>query len=318
MNILLLSVGTRNKIVSYFKESLDNGKIYAADSSKLAPALYEADGYFIIPRLDEANYLETVFDICERYEIKGILSLIDPELNILAKHAESFKKIGTFPIVPSYEVTARFFDKYKTYEFLRDNGFDTIRTYKNMQDFKTDYQKQFISFPVFIKPNTGSASKEIHLADDYRLLELYAEKHKDIIIQENMTGTEYGIDVYRDFITGEITQLFIKEKLKMRAGETDKSVSIHNKNIHNLITEFVYRSDLYGVLDIDVFESQGKYLISEVNPRFGGGYPHAHASGFDFPKAILRNIENRISQKIVQYQEQTFMMKYQEIILKKA
>lgn len=29
-----------------------------------------------------------------------------------------------------------------------------------------------------------------------------------------------------------------------------------------------------GQIDIDIFDINGEYYISEVNPRFGGGYPH--------------------------------------------
>ena len=43
MNILILSVGTRNKIVQYFKKAIDgSGKIIATDMSEFAPAVYES------------------------------------------------------------------------------------------------------------------------------------------------------------------------------------------------------------------------------------------------------------------------------------
>lgn len=57
MNILLLSVGTRNKIVQYFKQELSNeGKVIATDCSELAPALYEADQYYIVPKIVDKYY----------------------------------------------------------------------------------------------------------------------------------------------------------------------------------------------------------------------------------------------------------------------
>ena len=50
INILILSCGTRNKIVQYFKQELGTkGLVIAADCNKLAPALYEADKYFVVP-----------------------------------------------------------------------------------------------------------------------------------------------------------------------------------------------------------------------------------------------------------------------------
>ena len=77
MNILILSCGTRNKIVKYFRRELDGrGTVVATDCSPLAPALYEADRYYIVPRVDSDNYLNVILDICQENEIEAVLSLI--------------------------------------------------------------------------------------------------------------------------------------------------------------------------------------------------------------------------------------------------
>ena len=58
MNILILSVGTRNKIVQYFKNELQGkGRVIATDMSELAPAIYEADRYYIVPSINDNNYI---------------------------------------------------------------------------------------------------------------------------------------------------------------------------------------------------------------------------------------------------------------------
>ena len=50
MNILILSAGTRNKIVQYFKRAVGTeGKVIATDCSNLAPAVYEADRFYLVP-----------------------------------------------------------------------------------------------------------------------------------------------------------------------------------------------------------------------------------------------------------------------------
>lgn len=52
MNILILSAGTRNKIVEYFVNTLNGtGKVIVTDMSNLAPAIYEADKYYIVPKM---------------------------------------------------------------------------------------------------------------------------------------------------------------------------------------------------------------------------------------------------------------------------
>ena len=49
---------------------------------KLAPALYDADKYYIVPKIGDEGYLDTILNICRDNNVKGVLSLIDPELNL--------------------------------------------------------------------------------------------------------------------------------------------------------------------------------------------------------------------------------------------
>lgn len=71
MNILILSAGTRNKIVQYFKRELaGRGKVIATDCSNLAPAVYEADRFYLVPRISEPGYIETILDICKRKKLQ--------------------------------------------------------------------------------------------------------------------------------------------------------------------------------------------------------------------------------------------------------
>lgn len=67
MNILILSAGTRNKVVQYFVKTLDGkGKVIATDMSNLAPAIYDADKYYIVPRMTEEGYIDVILDICKK------------------------------------------------------------------------------------------------------------------------------------------------------------------------------------------------------------------------------------------------------------
>ena len=67
MNILILSAGTRNKVVQYFVKTLNGkGTVVATDMSNLAPAIYEADKYYIVPRMTDPGYLDVILDICKK------------------------------------------------------------------------------------------------------------------------------------------------------------------------------------------------------------------------------------------------------------
>mgnify|MGYP000113900049 FL=1 len=113
------------------------------------------------------------------------------------------------------------------------------------------------------------------------------------MIQEFLDGQEIGADVYIDMVSGEVVSIFTKKKIVMRAGETDKAVSFKDEKLMELINQFVSVSGYRGQIDIDIFDVNGEYFISEVNPRFGGGYPHAYESGADHMKLIINNLEGK-------------------------
>lgn len=320
MNILILSCGTRNKIIQYFKKELgDRGQVIATDCSELAPALYDADKYSIVPRMDDKNYLDVIISICKENNIKAVLSLIDPELSLLSKNKEKFLEVGTIPIISDYDIVEMCFDKYKFYEFLLKNEFKTIKSYVDKDLFYRDVECGVINYPVFVKPVKGSASINISKVNARDEIELLFNRFDNLIIQEYINGIEYGADVYIDIISGEMVAIFVKEKIKMRAGETDKSVSVKDVKLFNLIKEFVKKSRLKGIIDIDIFKVNEEYYISEVNPRFGGGYPHAYECGVNVPKMIINNLLDKENQECIgQYENDVFMMKFNEVkIIKK-
>lgn len=315
MNILILSCGTRNKIVQYFKNELSGiGQVMATDCSKLAPALYDADKYFIVPRLDDEGYLDEILSICKENKINAILSLIDPELSFLAKHRQDFLDVGTTPIVSDYDVIELCFDKYKMYQFLIDNGFKTVISYINKEEFYNAVETGVIDYPVFVKPVKGSASININKVNSKEEIETIFNQFDNLMIQEFMDGIEYGADCYIDMISGEPVAIFTKEKLKMRAGETDKSVSMKDEILFELIKKLINKSGFKGIIDIDIFKVNDEYYISEVNPRFGGGYPHGYEAGVNIPRMIIDNLEGKTNQDVIgNYDEDVYMMKYNEV-----
>lgn len=320
MNILILSAGTRNKVVEYFVKTLaGKGKVVATDMSSLAPAIYEADRYYIVPRMSEPGYIDMILDICKKEEINGILSLIDPELSLLSENQKKFKSIGVEVIGSSYELCEMSLDKYQMFLWLREKGYNCAKSYMDKEEFYKDIDNKMVTYPVFVKPARGSASIAISKVYDKETIELLFAHDEGLMIQEYLNGQEIGADVYIDMISGEVVSIFTKKKLKMRAGETDKAVSFKDDKLFNLIKKFVSEAGYRGQIDIDFFEINGEYYISEVNPRFGGGYPHAYECGINHIKMILNNIEGNVNDnRIGMYDEGIYMMKYNELMVRKG
>lgn len=322
MNILILSAGTRNKIVQYFKKAIGtDGKVIATDMSTIAPSIYDADKFYVVPKMTSPGYIDVILDICKKEKIDGVLSLIDPELSLLAKHVDDFKKVGTTVIGSDYNVCEMALDKMQMFNFCKEHGFNAARSWNDLGQFKIDLNHNEVKFPVFVKPQCGSASIAISKVDDLETVELlfkHAKPEENLMIQEYLKGQEIGADVYIDMISKEVVSIFTKKKIVMRAGETDKAVSFKNQKLFDLITEFVSKAGYKGQIDIDIFDVDGEFYISEVNPRFGGGYPHAYECGVDHMTLIKNNLAGNINNSnIGKYEEGVYMMKYNELRVQK-
>ena len=180
-----------------------------------------------------------------------------------------------------------------------------------------DFEASDVSYPVFIKPSKGSASIAIAKADNEKTARFLYDQKEGMMIQEFLKGQEIGADVYIDMISGEVVSIFTKKKIAMRAGETDKAVSFRDERLFELIKKFVNEAGYRGQIDIDIFDIDGEYYISEVNPRFGGGYPHAYECGCNHMKLIVNNLLGKVNvADIGNYCEGIYMMKYNELLVR--
>ena len=96
MTILILSCGTRNKLVRFFKETFsklpEGGRVVVTDCSPWAPALYEADACYLVSRMTEPGYLDRILEICRQEKVDGILPLFEDELDLLSQNRAKFEE----------------------------------------------------------------------------------------------------------------------------------------------------------------------------------------------------------------------------------
>lgn len=319
MNILFCSVGRRCELLKDFRNTLGNQvKIVVTDNSKVAPAMAFADKAYLVPLISDPSYISIILDICKKEEIQAVTTLIDPEIMLLAKHREEFEAFGVTVLAP-YEETAKLcFNKYDMYRFLTEKGINTVKTYGTYEEFMVDYNAGRIAFPVFVKPRTGSGSVGARKIETPDLLKQVTEQDKSLIIQELMTGKDLDADVYVDTISHKPVAIFSKKKLSTTIGGANKTVSFKDESLFAFIQEALSVMQFNGPLDMDFFYQDGKYYLSEINPRFGGAYLHAYGAGVDFVKLIQNNIagiENPAD--IGNYEEDIVMMMYDSVVIRK-
>lgn len=305
MNILFTCAGRRTYLLKYFKENLSEGdKVVATDMQLTAPALQAADIKVQVPAVYDPQYIDITLDICKKYNIDTLMSLNDLELPILAENKAKFEALGVKVIVSDPKVIDICFDKFLTAQWTESIGLNAPKTYVRLADAKAALAKGEIAFPLFMKPRWGSGSIGLESIADMEELDIYynilMKKIKKtilatasvgdeyIMIQEKLTGNEFGLDVMND-LEGNNVGVSVKKKLAMRAGETDKAITVDLPAVREMGRKIGENLKHIGNLDVDIMQrANGDYCVLELNPRFGGGYPFSYEAGVNLPKAILQ------------------------------
>ncbi|GGZ70476.1 ATP-grasp domain-containing protein [Algibacter mikhailovii] len=319
INILFTCAGRRNYLINYFKEALKGeGNVIAVDEQMIAPAMYDADIAIKVPSIYAANYIEELLKIVTAHSISAVISLNDLELPILSKCKELFKNQGAQVIISNSDIIDTCFDKWKTYNFIKELGLNTPKSYIKLDEAIEDIEKGELEFPIVLKPRWGSGSIGLDFPETIEELKLSYLRQKlvlqksqlnrinkvdpifDIIIQEKVTGNEFGIDVINDF-NGNYFGTFSKQKLAMRSGETDKAKSIIDKQFEKLGKEISKNLKHIGIVDCDVFVVDNQLYLLEINPRFGGGYPFTHEAGLNLAAIYIAWLKGDGNESLLKY-----------------
>lgn len=322
MNYLMCSVGRRGELMKDFRASMEEGsRIIATDNSPYAPALYFADKQYIVPRIDDPIYIDTILDICKKEQINAITTFIDPEIMLLAVNRGRFAEIGVEVLAPYTETAKLCFDKYEMFKYLREHGIRTAMTWGTFEEVKAAIDTGEVSLPIFVKPRTGSGSvgaRKIHTVSELRDA---FQLDPSLIAQELMTGEgcfDLDADVYVDTISHKPVAIFSKRKISTTIGGANKTISFKDQKLFDFAHEALSKFYFNGPIDADFFYKNGEYYLSEVNPRFGGAYLHAYGAGVDFIKLIDRNLQGLENEaQIGNYEEGVVMMMYDSVVIKK-
>lgn len=311
LNLLFTSAGRRSYLIKYFKEALDGqGKVYAANSSALSSALEVADEGVVTPIIYSDEYIPFLLNFCKEHHIDALMSLFDVDLPVLAANKEHFEEIGTKVIVSDPEVIDICNDKWKSFCFIRDNGFSAIPTYLQLDEALSALERSEIRYPLIIKPRWGMGSIAVYEAENEEELRVFYNKARNdvfasylkyesamdvdnsILIQQKIEGQEYGMDNICD-LSGNYITTIIRKKIAMRSGETDCAEVVDDPQLRKTAERLAKLTKHVGNMDMDVIVSQNTYYILEMNARFGGGYPFSHIAGVNLPEAMIRWLRNQ-------------------------
>jgi carbamoyl-phosphate synthase large subunit len=257
-----------------------------------------------VPMLTDPSYIDVLLAICRRHCVRLLISSHDLELQSLARNRDRFLEVGTIPVVSVLEVADRCLDKWESLKFLKACDVESPATYPSLADVREALARGEVTFPLVIKPRWGTTSIGMEYVDDLEELELAyslarkriprtclremsaADPERSILIQKRLCGQEYGLDVVND-LEGRYVCTWVKRKLTMRAGQTDRAITVKSARLER-IGEIIGRElGHIGILDCDVMVTEEGCYVLDLNPRFGGGYPFSHMAGANLPAAVV-------------------------------
>ncbi|MEM5544993.1 ATP-grasp domain-containing protein [Sulfitobacter sp. AS92] len=286
--VLLTSAGRRVELLECFRAAARelglNAPIFACDHEPtLSAACARADGAFKVPRCDDPTYAEAVRAIVAKTGVNLVIPTIDPELMSLSEARSSFDELGARVHVSDPATIAVVRDKARTSQVLDSAGVPVPRT-QTLAALRAE--PVLLSWPVFLKPTGGSASRGLAVIN--RQEDLPANVDEPMIAQDYLRGPEFTINMFVK-ADGQLSAVIPHVRLSVRAGEVEKGRTERRTDLR-LIAEGIVTAlpGLRGVVCFQVIDDAvlGPRVI-EINARFGGGYPLAHAAGATFARWLL-------------------------------
>jgi carbamoyl-phosphate synthase large subunit len=316
-NILITSAGRRVGLIEAFRQALNeldlDGSVLAVDCSRSAPAMYRADKAFRISRLGSPAMLEEVMNIIQAQDVRLLVPTIDPELAVYSQHRQLFAESQVNVAVSSIDTVAMCRDKALTNQWLVANDFPTVRQAPISTILSNPGAWRF---PLIVKPRSGSASVGIAWASGPQELSSHSSDPEDMIAEEMASGVEHTINVFVDR-KGCCRCAIPHRRIETRGGEVSKAVTVKHPRMMELGAAVAERlPGAYGALNIQGFlDDHGEFRITEINPRFGGGYPLAQRAGAPFTRWLIEEtLGLEISGADNQWQDDVAMLRYDEVI----
>ena len=309
--VLFTCAGQRVDIVSAFAKA--GATTVATDLNELAPALYHAHHRALVPPIDDPRYVPALHELVAQHDVKLIVPLTDLDHLVLAHSRGGFK--GTLVLVPEPDTIARCSDKYLAHEFFVEQGIGSPPTWLP-HELPAD-----IPYPVLVKARKGFGSRHIYRASNREELDLFLRyTSADSMVQQVCAGEEFSVDVFCD-LEGRCLNAIPRTMIESKGGESIKGMTIKDADLIEGGRRVAEALRLIGPGNVQCFrQPDGELWVTDVNPRFGGGFPLPTAAGSGYPElAIALARGERPEPTLGEFQEGVLMTRFfSQVILQNA
>lgn len=321
LTVLLSCAGRRVELGEIFAKS--GYRVISADQDPMAPTLHTSTKGLLLPPVDNASgaYARRLLSIVANEAVDVVVPLIDPELPVLARMKDTLRTLGCSANISNIPSVDAAHDKAATARVFRQSDLNVpeMEIIEGVPDHDVQVVSTFPVWPAVLKPRYGSSGKGIIYVPsrEIALSEIVCRHLADYVLQQEVFGAEITMDLFGDG-TGRLISVIQRQRVKSRAGEVERGVTV---KIPRLFEDAVAVANVfrpYGVINVQCFYDAhtGMRWYTEINARFGGGYPLSYAAGADFPGylASLVRGETLASRVGSDYTEGMCMMRYDHAV----
>jgi carbamoyl-phosphate synthase large subunit len=205
--------------------------------------------------------------------------LADLDHLLLAEHSD---ELGALVLLPGPETIRLCEDKYAAHSFFADHAIPTPGTWL------PDELPDDLQFPVLVKARRGFGSRHIYRAADRRELDFFlGYTTQESMVQQVCAGEEFSIDVFCD-VDGRCLNAVPRTMIESKGGESIKGMTIRDWQLIEHGCRVAEALRIVGPANVQCFrELDGSLPVTDVNPRFGGGFPLPTAAGSRYPELAL-------------------------------
>ena len=275
--VIFTCAGQRVDIVSAFNDA--GATTIATDVNPLAPALYAAHRYELVPRVADPQYVPRLAELVREHEARLVVPLTDLDQLTLARRRE---ELGAVVPLPDPEIVQTIGDKYLAHVLFAERGIASPPSWLPAE------LPAELEFPVLVKARRGFGSRHIYRAGDRAELEFFLRyTPEESFVQGCCRGEEFSIDVLCD-LGGRCLNAIPRTMIESKGGESIKGMTIKDPGLIEEGRRIAEALPLKGPANVQLFrEPDGTHRVTDINTRFGGAFPLPTAAGSRYPELCL-------------------------------
>lgn len=256
--------------------------LFAASSDHDHTDFVYANPTTYLPYIDSPNFIDELNKVIFKHKINMIFPAHDTACYIMSKNAD---KIKAQVLVSEFRTCDICRHKSKTYKFISNEKF--IPKYYNNINEITD-------FPVFLKPDTGQGSKNVHIAKTIEETRTIINKRNEkYVICEYLNGEEYTIDCFTDK-NGSLRVCKPRTRDRTKAGISVKSTLITDNDEFLPIANTINNNlNFRGAWFFQLKRNNNNELkLLEIAPRLAGTSGLTRNLGINYPLLTIFDFLN--------------------------